>query len=66
MAQGQGQIQEQKLEQRLGQAITQQQLLHAQLVEMPLPQLLERIDTEMNDNPALETAEENPEYLEPN
>ena len=64
MAQGQGQIQEQKLEQRLGQAITQQQLLHAQLVEMPLPQLLERIDTEMNDNPALETAEENPEYLD--
>ena len=55
MSQNQGQIQEQKLEQRLGQSITQQQLLHAQLVEMPLPQLLERIDTEMNDNPALET-----------
>lgn len=64
MSQGQGQIQEQKLEQRLGQSITQQQLLHAQLVEMPLPQLLERIDTEMNDNPALETAEEQPDYLE--
>lgn len=58
MSQNQGQIQEQRLEQRLGQAITQQQLLHAQLVEMPLPQLLERIDTEMNDNPALETAAE--------
>jgi len=54
-AQNQGQIQEQKLEQRLSQAITQQQLLHSQLVELPLPQLLERIDTEMNDNPALES-----------
>ena len=54
--QGQGQIQEQKLEQRLAQTITQQQLLHSQLVELPLPQLLERIDTEMNDNPALESA----------
>ena len=52
----QGQIQEQKLEQRLAQTITQQQLLHSQLVELPLPQLLERIDTEMNDNPALESA----------
>lgn len=64
MAQSQGQIQEQKLEQRLGQAITQQQLLHAQLVEMPLPQFLERINTEMNDNPALETTEEQPELPE--
>ena len=62
MAQGQGQIQEQKLEQRLGQTISQQQLLHAQLVELPLPQLLERIDTEMNDNPALETTEEQPDF----
>ena len=52
MLQGQGQIQEQKLEQRLGQSVSQQQLLHAQLVELPLSQLLERIDTEMNDNPA--------------
>ena len=52
----QGQIQEQKLEQRLAQTLTQQQLLHSQLVELPLPQLLERIDTEMNDNPALESA----------
>lgn len=64
MSQNQGQIQEQRLEQRLGQAITQQQLLHAQLVEMPLPQLLERIDTEMNDNPALETAAEKLDFPE--
>jgi RNA polymerase sigma-54 factor len=62
MSQNQGQIQEQKLEQRLGQSITQQQLLHAQLVEMPLPQLLERIDTEMNDNPALETVADTPDF----
>ena len=48
------QIQEQKQEQRLAQSVSQQQLLHAQLVELPLTQLLERIDTEMNDNPALE------------
>jgi RNA polymerase, sigma 54 subunit, RpoN/SigL len=64
MSQNQGQIQEQKLEQRLGQSITQQQLLHAQLVEMPLPQLLERIDTEMNDNPALETVADTPDFLD--
>jgi RNA polymerase sigma-54 factor len=49
-----GQIQQQKQEQRLVQNISQQQLLQAQLVELPLPQLLERIATEMNDNPALE------------
>jgi len=48
------QIQEQHQEQRLGQTISQQQLLQAQLVELPLTQLLERISTEMNDNPALE------------
>ena len=64
MSQGQSQIQEQRLEQRLGQTITQQQLLHAQLVEMPLPQLLERIDTEMNDNPALETSSDNQDALD--
>jgi len=31
---------------------------------MPLPQLLERIDTEMNDNPALETAAEKLDFPE--
>jgi len=56
VSQGQVQIQEQRQEQRLAQNISQQQLLHAQLVELPLTQLLERIDTEMNDNPALEVA----------
>lgn len=48
------QIQEQKLEQKLGQSISHQQLLQAALVELPLPQLADRINTEMNDNPALE------------
>ncbi len=56
MAQSQVQTQEQRQEQRLSQSISQQQLLHAQLVELPLTQLLERINTEMNDNPALEVA----------
>lgn len=54
----QEQIQEQRLttEQRLAQAITQQQLLHAQLVELPVTQLAERINAEMDDNPALEVS----------
>ena len=56
MAQAQTQIQEQRQEQRLGQSISAQQLLQAQLVELPIQQLQERIETEMHDNPALETA----------
>lgn len=51
----QTQIQEQKQEQRLQQSISQQQLLQSQLIELPIAQLVERINTEMNDNPALET-----------
>lgn len=60
------QIQEQKQEQRLQQTISQQQLLVSQLVEMPVMQLAERINTEMNDNPALETAteDESPDYAD--
>lgn len=58
------QIQEQKQEQKLGQSITQQQLLQAQLVELPITQLLERINTEMDDNPALEVSTEHPELSE--
>lgn len=50
----QGQIQEQIQEQKLGQNISHQQLLQASLVELPLAQLVDRINTEMNDNPALE------------
>lgn len=58
-----GQVQEQKQEQKLVQGITQQQLLQLKLIELPVTQLLDRIDTEMNDNPALEVAEnaESPE-----
>lgn len=56
----QEQIQELKLtqEQKLAQSITQQQLLQAQLTELPITQLLERINTEMNDNPALELSDD--------
>ena len=58
------QAQEQKQEQKLTQSITQQQLLQAQLVELPVAQLLERINTEMDDNPALEMSTESPELAE--
>ena len=64
MAQSQGQIQEQKLEQKLQQSISQQQLLQSQLVELPLQQLAERIETELHDNPALETTSDDPEFTE--
>ena len=54
MAQKQIQEQQQTLSQKLTQSITQQQLLQAQLIELPITQLLERINAEMDDNPALE------------
>jgi RNA polymerase sigma-54 factor len=64
-----GQIQEQRLTQgqKLTQTISQQQLLVSSLVELPLNQLVDRINTEMNDNPALEAdsgydAPDTPEY----
>ena len=61
----QSQIQEQRQEQRLQQSISAQQLLHAQLVELPVTQLIERIETEMHDNPALETKDnEEPPYAD--
>lgn len=52
----QGQIQTQTAEQALKQqqTVTQQQLLQAHLTELPLNQLIERIEVEMDDNPALE------------
>ena len=60
------QIQEQRLtqEQRLVQSITQQQLLHAQLVELPITQLVERVNAEMDDNPAIEVAGPGDEYAD--
>ena len=60
----QTQIQEQKQEQRLQQSISQQQLLVSQLVELPIAQLAERINTEMNDNPALEVSADEPAFPE--
>ncbi len=59
----QEQIQEQKLtqQQKLTQNISVQQLLLAQLTELPINQLLERINTEMNDNPALEVSADEPD-----
>jgi len=50
----QSQIQEQRQEQRLTQNISAQQLLQTQLIELPVQQLIERIETEAHDNPALE------------
>lgn len=67
MSERQGQIQELKQEQKLTQSISQQQLLQAQLVELPIAQLMERINTEMDDNPALETTTdvtESTDYLD--
>ena len=54
MAQEQVQEQQQTLALKQTQSITQQQLLQAQLIELPITQLLERVNAEMDDNPALE------------
>lgn len=54
MADKQTQIQEQKQDQRLAQSVSQQQLLQASLVQLSLTELVDRINTEMHDNPALE------------
>ena len=58
----QEQIQEQRLtqQQKLTQGITQQQLLQAQLTELPITQLMERVNAEMDDNPALEISADEP------
>lgn len=60
----QSQIQEQKQEQRLQQSVSQQQLLQSHLIELPIQQFAERIETEMHDNPALESAADEPELSE--
>ena len=60
----QGQIQEQKQEQRLQQTVSQQQLLQSHLIELPIQQFAERIETEMHDNPALESVADDPDYSE--
>ncbi|MDO4309394.1 MAG: RNA polymerase factor sigma-54 [Prevotella sp.] len=56
MAQSQVQVNKQEQALKQTQNFSQQQLLQAQLVELPLNQLLERINAEMDDNPALEAA----------
>ena len=60
----QEQIQEQRLsqQQKLSQSITQQQLLQAQLTELPIAQLVERVNAEMDDNPALEVSDVESDY----
>lgn len=60
----QEQIQEQRLlqQQKLAQSITQQQLLQAQLTELPITQLVERVNAEMDDNPALEVSADETGY----
>ncbi len=59
----QEQIQEQRLtqQQKLTQNVSVQQLLQSQLTEMPINQLSERINMEMNDNPALEISGDDPD-----
>lgn len=59
MAQEQVQIQRQEQSLKQIQTISQQQLLQAHLVELPITQLVDRINTEMDDNPALEAESPN-------
>lgn len=54
MAQSQFQVQKQEQALKQTQSITQQQLLQAHLTELPINQLIDKINTEMDDNPALE------------
>ena len=50
----QGQIQVQRQEQKLQQRLSTQQMLQVRLLEMPLTELEENINLELDDNPALE------------
>lgn len=54
MAHSQIQVQSQEQALKQTQTFSQQQLLQAQLVELPVAQLVERVRAEMDDNPALE------------
>ena len=58
MAQGQIQIQQQK--QKLVQRLSQQQMLQVRLLEMPLTELEESVNAELDDNPALEVGGSEP------
>lgn len=55
MVQRQVNIQREVQSLKTTQTVSQQRLLLAQLIELPVNQLLDRINTEMNDNPALES-----------
>ena len=61
MTQSQIQEQRQTQGQKLAQTISHQQLLQATLVELPITQLVDRINTEMNDNPAYDIPD-TPDY----
>ena len=52
-------IQEQVLKQQLQQRLSAQQMLQVRLLEMPLTELEGSINAELDDNPALETGNEN-------
>jgi len=58
------QVQEQNLTMGLQQtqSITQRQFLLSRLTELPIAQLIDRINTEANDNPALETERHDDNY----
>ena len=56
MAQEQVQIQEQR--QLQVQRLSQQQILQIRLLEMPLTELEESVNAELDDNPALEKGQE--------
>ena len=58
-------IQEQRQEQKLGQTISHQQMLQSALMELPITQLVDRINLEMNDNPALEIGGPNEGFENP-
>ena len=60
MAQRLYQTQEQKQQQV--QRLSQQQMLQVKLLEMPLTELEESVTAELDDNPALETANDDPDY----
>jgi RNA polymerase sigma-54 factor len=59
----QGLIQTQSQQQTLSQTLSPQQLLQVRLLELPLNEMEQRINTEMDDNPALEIGEEHDENL---
>lgn len=58
MAQKLIQTQEQKLTQQ--QRLSQQQMMFVRMLEMPINELEENVQTELDDNPALETSSEEP------